>query len=143
MGVESIRDLGVILDRRLTFSYHTDAVVSKANKIMGILMRSVQTGLKMGTFHWKPILTAYYGSVRALLENCRVIWGGAAKTGSGQNIEKQNIESQNIERKISKAKYRSCKISKSQNIEVAEYRVAKYRMRKISKLQNIVSHNIE
>ena len=64
-------------------------------------------------------------------------------TGSGQNIEKQNIESQNIERKISKAKYRSRKISKSQNIEVAEYRVAKYRMRKISKLQNIVSHNIE
>ena len=78
--VESIRDLGVILDRRLTFSDHTDAVVSKANKIMGILMRSVQTGHKMGTFHWKPILTAYYGNVRALLEYCCVIWGGAAKT---------------------------------------------------------------
>ena len=41
--------------------------------------------------------------------------------GSGQNIEKQNIESQNVKRKISKAGYQSRKISRSLNIEVAEY----------------------
>ena len=44
--------------------------------------------------------------------------------------------------KYRKAEYRIAKY-RTQNIEVAEYQVAKYRMRKISKLLNIVSHNIE
>ena len=79
-NVETIRDLGVILDRKLTFSHHIDTMVSKANKIMGIIMRSMQTGHKLGTFNWKSILTAYYGNVRAILEYCCVIWGGAANT---------------------------------------------------------------
>ena len=72
-----------------------------------------------------------------------------------QGIERQNIEvakyrsrkiskSQNIEvAKYLIAKYRSRKISKSQNIEVAKYRIAKYRTRKISNKQNIVLQNIE
>ena len=47
---------------------------------MGIIMRSMQTGHKLGTFNWKSILTAYYGNVRAILEYCCVIWGGAANT---------------------------------------------------------------
>jgi len=78
--VETIRDLGVILDRRLTFCFHIGTIVSKANQIMGVIMRSMQSGCKVGTFDWKPILTAYYGNVRAILEYCCVIWGGAART---------------------------------------------------------------
>ena len=45
--------------------------------------------------------------------------------------------------KYRKNKISNRKISKAQNIEVAEYRVAKYRNRKISKMQYIESHNIE
>ena len=49
--------------------------------------------------------------------------GGGYNAGSGQNIEKQNIESQNIECKISKwqISMQNIEISKSRNIEVAEY----------------------
>ena len=57
--------------------------------------------------------------------------------------KKQNVESQNIDHKISKAKYRDRKRSKSQNIEAAEYRVTNYRISRISEFQNIVSHYIE
>lgn len=77
-SVETIRDLGVILDTRLTFCHHVDAAVSKANRFTGIIMRSMQTTRKKVSFSWKPILTAYYGNVRAILEYCCVIWGGAA-----------------------------------------------------------------
>ena len=78
--VDKIRDLGVTFDSTLTFCKHIDIVVSKANRIMGIIMRSMQTGYKRGNFNWKPILTAYYGNVRSILEYCCVIWGGAAKS---------------------------------------------------------------
>ena len=79
-NVETIRDLGVILDTKLTFSKHIDTTVSKANKVMGLIMRSMQTGYTVRAFSWKRILTAYYGNVRAILDYCCVIWGGAAKT---------------------------------------------------------------
>ena len=78
--VEQIRDLGVVLDSRLTFSKHIDGIVSKANRIMGVIMRAMQTGSRMGTFNWKSVLTAYYGNVKAILEYCCVVWGGAAKS---------------------------------------------------------------
>ena len=38
-----MRDLGVILDAKLPFSDHVDATVGKANRILGLLMRSIQT----------------------------------------------------------------------------------------------------
>ena len=80
-NVESIRDLGVILDRRLTFSRHVDAIVSGANRALGLLMRSLQTGQKAGTLNSRcePIVTAYYGNVRSVLEFCCTVWGGAAR----------------------------------------------------------------
>ena len=48
--------------------------------MLGILMRSMQTGCKVGTFNWKSILTAYYGNVRSIVEYCCVIWVGTART---------------------------------------------------------------
>ena len=78
--VHTIRDLGVVLDRRLTFCNHIDFIVSRANKVNGIVMRSMQSGSNIGILNWKSILTAFYGNVRALLEYCCVIWGGAAKS---------------------------------------------------------------
>ena len=63
-----------------------------------------------------------------------------AQSGDGFRTEYRiaKYRTQNI-----KTKNQSRKMPKSHNIEVAEYRVAKYRMRKISKMQNIVSHDIE
>ena len=35
-----VRDLDVILDSKLTFADHVDAAISKANRMLGLLMRS-------------------------------------------------------------------------------------------------------
>ena len=39
---DQIRDLGVLLDAKLTFASHFDATVAKANRMLGLLMRSMQ-----------------------------------------------------------------------------------------------------
>ena len=64
-------------------------------------------------------------------------WCG--QRGSGPNIEKQNIELQNIE----VAKYRTRRISKSQNIESAKYWKCKISNGKISTTQIIDGQKIE
>ena len=43
-SVSSIRDLGIILDSKLTFSDHIHRTVSQANRALGLLIRSFQTG---------------------------------------------------------------------------------------------------
>ena len=42
--VEEIRDLGIILDTKLTFASHVSGIVSRANRSLGLLFRSFQTG---------------------------------------------------------------------------------------------------
>ena len=42
--VHEMRDLGVILDEKLIFSTHVDAVLKKANRALGLLIQSFQTG---------------------------------------------------------------------------------------------------
>ena len=42
--VSAMRDLGVVLDEKLTFSDHIDRTVTKDNRALGLLMRSFQTG---------------------------------------------------------------------------------------------------
>ena len=78
--VSFIKDLGIWLDTKLTFGKHIDFAVSKANRAMGIMIRSLQTGTDRGSLNCKPVLTAYFGNVRSVLEYGCVIWGGASKT---------------------------------------------------------------
>ena len=79
-NVSSMRDLGVILDQKLTFEPHIDSIVRKSNMSLGLLMRALQTGCRGTRFQSKPVTTAYYANVRSVLEYCSVVWGGAAKT---------------------------------------------------------------
>ena len=85
--VTVIRDLGVILDEKLTFGPHVDMTVKKANRALGVLFRSFQTLKSHGHFNKGAVLAAYYAHVRAVLEYCSVIWNGMAKTHS-ERIEK-------------------------------------------------------
>ena len=78
--VDKVRDLGVWLDKKLTFADHIDATVSKANRMLGLLIRSMQTGRVTRGLDIGPILAAYFANVRSILEYGCVIWGGAAKT---------------------------------------------------------------
>ena len=78
--VEKVRDLGVWLDTKLTFAVHIDVIVGKANRALGVLIRSLQTGRTAGRLQTGPILAAYFGNIRSILEYGCVIWGGAAPT---------------------------------------------------------------
>ena len=77
-----IRDLGVILDTKLTFADHIDATVSKANRMLGLLMRSMQTSVSQHRtrFDQAASLAAYKAHVRSVLEYGSFIWSGAAIT---------------------------------------------------------------
>ena len=55
-------------------------VVKRANRALGLLMRSLKTGVRPGMFRTSAIMTAYFANVRPLLEYGSVIWTGAAET---------------------------------------------------------------
>ena len=78
--VDQIRDLGIIIDSKLTFAQHVDHAVKRANRALGLLMRSFQTGARPGKLRTSAVLTAYFANVRCILEYSSVIWAGAAET---------------------------------------------------------------
>ena len=81
--VSEMRDLGVMLDEKLTFSSQIDQLVRKANRALGLLIRSFQTGKHGRSFYRcdrKAIVGTYCANVRSILEYGSVIWGGAAVT---------------------------------------------------------------
>ena len=75
-----MRDLGVVLDSKLTFAHHVDEVVKKANRMLGLLIRSMQTApcMRGSKFDPSPVLAAYYANVRSIIEYGSVLWSGAA-----------------------------------------------------------------
>ena len=77
-----VRDLGVILDSKLTFADHVDCIASKANRMLGLLMRSMQVSTRAHRlrFDQAAVLVAYKAHVRSILEYGSVIWSGAAVT---------------------------------------------------------------
>lgn len=64
-----IRDLGVILDSRLTFGPHIDHCLDLANKSLGFIMRSSKSLKNPLT-----ILKLFSSLVRSRLEYCSIIW---------------------------------------------------------------------
>ena len=72
----SIRDLGIIIDSKLNFSDHIDFIVKRGNRVLGLLIRSLQ-GVR-GRYGKSGVITAYYANVRAVLEYGSVVWSGAA-----------------------------------------------------------------
>jgi len=77
-----IRDLGVLLDSKLTFSHHVDATMAKANRMLGLLIRSMQMPNcpRQDRFDHKAVMCAFNAHVRSVLEYTSVIWSGAAVT---------------------------------------------------------------
>ena len=78
--VSEVKDLGVTLDTKLTFAPHVSDIVSRANRALGLLIRSFQAGINKSKFNRGAVLAAYYANVRSILEYCSVVWAGAAKS---------------------------------------------------------------
>lgn len=78
--LEQIRDLGVILDTKLTFGPHVDSTVKKASRALGVLIRSFQKSNPRGHLSERSVIASYCAHVRSIMEYCSVIWGGAASS---------------------------------------------------------------
>ena len=79
-NVTKIRDLGVVLDQKLTFSDHIEYITNKVNRALGLLIRTFQSASHRCKLNRQAILAVYNANVRSVLEYCSVIWGGAAKS---------------------------------------------------------------
>ena len=76
-NVSTMNDLGVILDLRLT---HKCETVAKANRALGLLIRTFQSASRRCNFNKRSSLAVFNANVRPILEYSSVIWAGAAKT---------------------------------------------------------------
>ena len=72
---ESIKDLGVIYDSKITFNDHVDSICSKARKMLGFVMRVGKNFRDPYTF-----TTLYNSIVRSHLEYASVIWNPFTST---------------------------------------------------------------
>jgi hypothetical protein len=72
-----IRDIGIMVDSKLNWNYHIENCVSKANKIMGLVKRTL--GFTAPVVVKKQL---YVSLVRSGLEYCSQVWSGT----TSQNV---------------------------------------------------------
>ena len=79
-NVTNQKDLGIIVDSELKFHLQTDAAVKKANRILGIISKTIHTKSETTI----PLL--YTSLVRPHLEYANVVWGPKYK------LDQQKVE---------------------------------------------------
>lgn len=67
-GVNKVRDLGIILDTKPTFSAHVSTTIAKANFWLGLLFRSFQMSLERKKCDQKALTTTYKANICPILE---------------------------------------------------------------------------
>lgn len=67
--VNSVRDLGIILDSKFLLSEHIDHIANKAYRNLGFVLRSCKPFTNIGA-----IKSVYYAYVRSTLEYASTIW---------------------------------------------------------------------
>ena len=66
--VDSLRDLGVIFHKSLSFNLHFESILNRANRMVGFLKRSCRD------FYPMAVIRLYYALVRPILEYCCIVW---------------------------------------------------------------------
>lgn len=69
MRINSIRDLGVVFNSKLSFENHVHNITSSAYKTLGFISRSLNKFKQIGTY-----MTLYNSYVRSILEYASSIW---------------------------------------------------------------------
>lgn len=110
-----VRDLGVILDEKLTFEAHINQITSKAYKSLGFVIRNSQ-------LFKSPLClkTLYYCYVRSILESASVIWRPFYKKYINQieAIQRKFIKHLNYKTKVVIPNYQdSCRYHKFSTLE--------------------------
>ena len=72
--VKEFKDLGIITNRHLSWNPHIDYVVSKANRMLGLIKRTCK-----GLDDPKTLRTLYCSLVRSNLKYCSVVWSPYTK----------------------------------------------------------------
>ena len=73
----TVRDLGVLLDFKLTFNEHVEVLTKKAYRMLGFVIRNSR-----GLRNLNLLQLAYYSNVRSVLEFNAVIWDPFTKTNT-------------------------------------------------------------
>ena len=70
----------LILESKLTFAVHIDITIAKVNRMLGLLIRSMQTSRRQSRapIDHRVMLRTFYAHVRSILEFGCVVWAGAA-----------------------------------------------------------------
>lgn len=84
----SIKDLGVLFRNNLSFDHHIDVVVSKANSMLGFVMRSCKYFSNL-----TALKAVYFAHVRSHLEYANIIWNPHTANQSNriESIQKKFI----------------------------------------------------
>lgn len=69
VSVSSIKDLGVIIDKKLSFNLHIDSIIGRANKLLGFVNRNTKMFRNIRT-----LIILYLSFIRPIVEYCSVIW---------------------------------------------------------------------
>ena len=77
--VKEFKDLGITTDHHLNWNSHTDKVVARANKMLGLIKRTCRS-----LDDPKTLKTLFCSLVRSNLEYCSVVWSPYTK----RNIKK-------------------------------------------------------
>ena len=67
--VSQVKDLGVILDTKLTFKQHLSLIIAKASRQLGLMIRMTRHFTNI-----QCLTTLYCSLVRSSLEYCSTIW---------------------------------------------------------------------
>lgn len=69
VSVSSIKDLGVIIDKKLSFNLHIDTIIGRANKLLGFINRNTKMFNNI-----RALNILYLSFIRPIVEYCCVIW---------------------------------------------------------------------
>ena len=83
-SVNEIKDLGIIIEDKLSWHNNVNDIISKANRVMGLIKRTV--GYEVDE---KVKLQLYISLVRSKLEYCTQVWGGMTKS---DNLKIERIQ---------------------------------------------------
>ena len=72
--VKEFKDLGIITNHHLSWNPHIDYIVSKSNRMLGLIKRTCK-----GLDDPKTLRTLYCSLVRSNLEYCSVVWSPYTK----------------------------------------------------------------
>lgn len=67
--VSCVKDLGVLLDTKLSFNTHIDGIVSRASKLLGYIRRTTTSFSNL-----RCLVILYTAFVRSITDYCSIIW---------------------------------------------------------------------